>query len=53
MKPLYTAIATANGGRDGLVHSSDGILDIDVTTPKELAGPGGAGTNPEQLFAAT
>jgi osmotically inducible protein OsmC len=50
-KPLYTAEATVHGGRDGHVRSSDGILDVDVRTPKELGGPGGA-TNPEQLFAA-
>ena len=50
-KILYTAEATATGGRDGHVRSSDGILDADVRTPRELGGPGGA-TNPEQLFAA-
>jgi osmotically inducible protein OsmC len=52
MKTLYTAIATAHGGRDGHVRSSDGIVDLDLKTPKEMGGPGGAGTNPEQLFAA-
>jgi osmotically inducible protein OsmC len=52
MKPLYTAQATAHGGRDGHVRSSDGVLDLEVKTPKELGGPGGAATNPEQLFAA-
>ena len=52
MKPLYTAHATAHGGRDGHVRSSDGVLDLEVKTPKELGGPGGAATNPEQLFAA-
>ncbi|MFT3766455.1 MAG: organic hydroperoxide resistance protein [Minicystis sp.] len=52
MKPLYTAIATAEGGRTGHVRSSDGILDLDLRMPKELGGPGGTGTNPEQLFAA-
>lgn len=51
-KPLYTAVATSHGGRDGRVKSSDGILDLDVKTPKELGGPGGRATNPEQLFAA-
>ena len=50
-KRLYTAEATAMGGRDGHVRSSDGIVDVDVRTPPELGGPGGA-TNPEQLFAA-
>jgi osmotically inducible protein OsmC len=48
---LYTAGATANGGRDGRVVSDDGQLDLRVATPKELGGPGAA-TNPEQLFAA-
>jgi len=52
MKPLYTAHATAHGGRDGHVRSSDGVLDLEVKTPKEMGGPGGAATNPEQLFAA-
>lgn len=51
MKTLYTAIVTATGGRDGKVHSSDGIIDFNVQTPKEMGGRGGA-TNPEQLFAA-
>ncbi len=52
MKALYTAVATAHGGRDGHVRSSDGIVDMDLRTPKEMGGPGGAATNPEQLFAA-
>jgi Ohr subfamily peroxiredoxin len=52
MKTLYTAVSTAHGGRDGHVRSSDGIVDLDVKTPKEMGGAGGAGTNPEQLFAA-
>ena len=51
-KVLYTAQATATGGRDGRAVSSDGILDVKLTTPKELGGAGGEGTNPEQLFAA-
>jgi lipoyl-dependent peroxiredoxin len=51
VKVLYTAEATATGGRDGRVASSDGLLDTPVATPTELGGPGGA-TNPEQLFAA-
>jgi osmotically inducible protein OsmC len=50
-KILYTAVATAEGGRDGRVASDDGQLDVRVATPPELGGPGG-GTNPEQLFAA-
>lgn len=51
-KVLYRAQATANGGRDGRAVSSDGALDVKLTTPTELGGSGGAGTNPEQLFAA-
>lgn len=52
MKTLYTASATVTGGRDGKAVSSDGVLDLALTTPKELGGAGGAATNPEQLFAA-
>jgi Ohr subfamily peroxiredoxin len=52
MKALYTAEATVHGGRDGHVRSSDGILDMDLRVPAEMGGPGGAATNPEQLFAA-
>jgi Ohr subfamily peroxiredoxin len=52
VKVLYTAEATATGGRQGHVRSSDGALNLDLVTPKELGGPGGAATNPEQLFAA-
>jgi len=49
---LYTAQATATGGRDGRAVSSDQALDVKLTTPRELGGAGGEGTNPEQLFAA-
>lgn len=52
MKILYATEATATGGREGRVESSDGHLDVNLTLPKELGGPGGSGTNPEQLFAA-
>ncbi len=51
-KVVYQATATATGGRDGSAISSDGILNTKLTTPKALGGAGGAGTNPEQLFAA-
>jgi len=51
-KILYTATATAHGGREGHIRSSDGVLDLDLRIPKEMGGPGGAATNPEQLFAA-
>src|SRR5688572_2339628 len=52
MPVLYTAQATATGGRTGSAKSSDGHLDVTLDTVKELGGAGGAGTNPEQLFAA-
>ncbi|MFF9026775.1 organic hydroperoxide resistance protein [Streptomyces iakyrus] len=48
---LYTAVATAESGRDGRVATDDGKLDVVVNPPKEMGGSG-AGTNPEQLFAA-
>jgi osmotically inducible protein OsmC len=48
---LYTAVATAENGRDGRVATDDGKLDVIVNPPVELGGTG-AGTNPEQLFAA-
>jgi lipoyl-dependent peroxiredoxin len=50
-RPLYTARATAVGGRSGHVNSDDGILSLDLQPPKEMGGAGGT-TNPEQLFAA-
>ncbi|MBB5958962.1 Ohr subfamily peroxiredoxin [Saccharothrix tamanrassetensis] len=53
MQVLYTAEAIAVGdGRNGEVRSSDGVIDEQLATPKELGGPGGDKTNPEQLFAA-
>src|SRR5579863_1274171 len=52
-KRLYTASATATGGRDGKVKSDDGALDLALAMPKALGGSGAPGaTNPEQLFAA-
>jgi lipoyl-dependent peroxiredoxin len=51
-QPLYTAVATAHGGRTGRVRSNDGLIDISLAMPTSLGGPGGQGTNPEQLFAA-
>lgn len=51
MQVLYTAHASATAGRDGSVRSDDGILDFALVVPKGLGGPGGNGTNPEQLFA--
>ena len=52
MKILYTAHATATGGRTGEAKSSDGQLSVKLVSPKELGGAGGEGINPEQLFAA-
>ena len=53
VQPVYTASATATGdGRGGHTRSSDGVLDLDLAVPKEMGGPGGHLTNPEQLFAA-
>src|SRR5271156_6707275 len=49
---LYKTQAKATGGRDGHAATLDGALDVKLTTPKELGGGGGAGNNPEQLFAA-
>lgn len=51
-KVIYTAHAISTGGRAGTAKSPDGVLDLTLTTPKELGGNGAAGTNPEQLFAA-
>jgi Ohr subfamily peroxiredoxin len=52
MKILYKAYATSTGGRDGRSISSDRVLDLKLTLPRELGGKGEVGTNPEQLFAA-
>jgi osmotically inducible protein OsmC len=51
-KVVYTAHASATGGRDGRAISSDGVVDVKLSVPKEMGGAGGAATNPEQLFAA-
>ena len=52
IKPLYTATATAVGGRNGHTKSSDGIVSFDLSVPKEMGGPGRPGTaTPEHLFA--
>ena len=48
---LYTAEATASGGREGHAATSDGRVDVELDVPKEMGGSGGPGTNPEQLFA--
>ena len=52
MKVFYTAEATVQGGREGKARSSDGNLEVNLSSPKEMGGAGGQGTNPEQLFAA-
>jgi Ohr subfamily peroxiredoxin len=53
VKTLYTAVATASDkGRNGHARTDDGRLDVELTTPPGMGGPGGEGTNPEQLFAA-
>jgi osmotically inducible protein OsmC len=51
VRVLYTAEATATGGRKGHGRTSDGRVDVDFSYPTELGGDGGPGTNPEQLFA--
>lgn len=51
MSTLYLAHATAYNGREGRVATDDGAVDLMLVRPKEMGGPGGAGTNPEQLFA--
>ncbi|RPD43571.1 organic hydroperoxide resistance protein [Paracnuella aquatica] len=52
MKPVYTAVATATGGRNGHVQSDNGVLDLQVRTPKAMGGANDDYTNPEQIFAA-
>jgi lipoyl-dependent peroxiredoxin len=53
IKPLYTATATAVGGRNGHTETDDHIVKADLSVPKELGGPGRAGAaTPEHLFAA-
>jgi osmotically inducible protein OsmC len=51
MKILYTAEAVVEGGRDGHGRTSDGRLEVHLSVPEDMGGGGGAGTNPEQLFA--
>ncbi len=51
VKVAYTAEGTAWGGREGRAASSDGKVDVQLSIPKEMGGPGGEGTNPEELFA--
>ena len=51
-KKLYTAVATAEGGRAGHVSTDDGTIDMNLSVPKSMGGNGGDGTNPEQLFGS-
>jgi Ohr subfamily peroxiredoxin len=52
MQVIYKATVTSTSGRDGRAVSSDNVLDVKLSTPRELGGAGGEATNPEQLFAA-
>jgi osmotically inducible protein OsmC len=53
IKPLYTATATAVGGRNGHTETSDQLVKVDLSVPKEFGGPGRPGAaTPEHLFAA-
>jgi osmotically inducible protein OsmC len=53
VKTLYTAVATATDkGRNGHTRTDDGKIDLELSMPPSMGGPGGEGTNPEQLFAA-
>lgn len=53
MEALYTAdVTSTGGGRSGKLKSSDGVINLELRPPKEMGGPGGEYTNPEQLFAA-
>ena len=53
IKPLFTATATASGGRNGHTEASDHSVAVDLSVPKEMGGPGKGGTTtPEHLFAA-
>jgi Ohr subfamily peroxiredoxin len=53
INPLFTATATATGGRNGRAASDDGIVTVELSVPKAMGGPGKPGTaTPEHLFAA-
>jgi len=49
---IYRTTATSTGGREGHTRTADGVIDVQLSTPKEMGGSGGPGTNPEALFAA-
>ena len=52
IKPLVTATAVNTGGRNGHSETTDRSVSVNLSVRKEMGGPGGTGTNPEQLFAA-
>ena len=53
INPLFTATATATGGRNGRSASDDGLVKVELSVPKAMGGPGKPGTaTPEHLFAA-
>jgi osmotically inducible protein OsmC len=53
IKPLFTATATAIGGRNGHTETDDGIVKAELSVPRAMGGPGKSGTaTPEHLFAA-
>jgi lipoyl-dependent peroxiredoxin len=53
INPLFTATATATGGRNGHTQASDGTVSADLSVPKAMGGPGKPNTTtPEHLFAA-
>ncbi|HUI60073.1 MAG TPA: organic hydroperoxide resistance protein, partial [Steroidobacteraceae bacterium] len=52
IKPLFTAVATATGGRNGHSAAQDGSVSVDLSVPKAMGGPGRPNTTtPEHLFA--
>jgi osmotically inducible protein OsmC len=51
MKTIYQTTANATAGRNGVAKTEDGLLNVNLSYPKEMGGAGNA-TNPEQLFAA-
>jgi lipoyl-dependent peroxiredoxin len=53
LRIIYTAEASAVGGREGHARTNDGRLDVALNVPREMGGSGGPGTNPEQLFATS
>jgi len=52
MEILYSTTAMASGGRNGRVRIEESRLDLPLSLPTQMGGPGGSGTNPEQLFGA-